>query len=58
MHYLQNTRGQIKMVPRKIRCDEKRGRKLHEKNEDGKGQWTPQLRTTEEAMERRDTARH
>ena len=36
-------------------CDEKRGRKLHEKNYDGRGQWTPQSRTTEEAMGRHDT---
>ena len=38
-------------------CDEKRGRKLDEKNYDGRGQWTPQSRTTEEAMGRNDTAR-
>src|SRR6218665_1484267 len=37
-------------------CDEKRGRKLQEKNYDNysRGQWTPQLRTTEEAMGRHD----
>ena len=39
-------------------CDEKIGRKLHEKNYDGRGQRTPQTRTTEEAMGRYDTARH
>src|SRR6218665_2460667 len=39
-------------------CDEKRGRKLHEKNYDSRGQWTPQSRTTEEAMFRHHTARH
>jgi len=32
--------------------DEKRGRKLHENNYDGRGQRTPQSRTTEEAMGR------
>ena len=38
-------------------CDEKRGRKLHEKNYDSRGQRTPQSRTTEEATARHDTAR-
>jgi len=38
-------------------CDEKRGRKLHAKNYDGRGQRTLLLRTTEEAMGRHDTAR-
>ena len=38
-------------------CDKKRGRKLHEKNYDGRGQRTPQSRMTEEAMGRHDTAR-
>jgi len=33
-----------------------RGRKLHEKNYDGRGQQTPQSRATEEAMGRHDTA--
>ena len=36
-------------------CDEKRGRKLHEKNYDGRGQQMLQSRTTEEALERPDT---
>ena len=31
-------------------CDEKRERKLHEENCDGRGQRTAQSRTTEEAM--------
>ena len=35
-----------------------RGRKLHEKNYDGRGQQTPQSRATEEAMGRHDTAGH
>jgi len=55
MHYWQNTRGQIEMVRS---CDEKRGRKLHEKNYDGRGQRTLQSRTAEKAMGRHDTARH
>jgi len=38
MHYRQNTRDQIEMVRS---CDEKRGRKPHEKNYDGWGQRTP-----------------
>jgi len=41
-------RGQVFEIVRS--CDEKGGRKLHEKNYDGRGQWTPQSRTTEEAM--------
>jgi len=39
-------------------CDEKRGRKLHENNYDGRGQRTPQPKTTEEAMETHYTIRH
>jgi len=40
-------------------CDKKRGRKIHEKNYDSRGQRTPaQSRTKEEAMGRHDTARH
>jgi len=39
-------------------CYEKRERKLHEKNYDGRGRRTPQQRTTEEALGRRDAARH
>jgi len=39
-------------------CDEQRGRKLHEKNYDGRGQWNPQLRTTEEVKGTHDTTRH
>src|SRR6218665_626580 len=42
-----DTTSQIEMVRS---CDEKRGRKLHEKNYDGRGQRTPQSRTTEEGM--------
>ena len=54
-HYYQNTKGQIEMV---WSCDEKRGRRLHEKNYDSRGQRTPQSRTTEEAMGRHDTTKH
>ena len=39
-------------------CDEKRGRKLHEKNYDSRGQRTPQSRTTEEARCRHNAARY
>jgi len=38
--------------------DEDRGRKLHEKNYDGRGPRMLQSRTTEEAMGRHDTARY
>jgi len=38
--------------------NERRGRKLHEKNYDGRDQWTPQSRTREEAMGRHDATRH
>ena len=56
MNFCQNTRGQIEMI---LSCDEKRGRKLHEKNYDSTGHRTPQSRTTEEeAMGRYDPARH
>ena len=43
-------------------CDTKRGlkvqKKMNEKNHDSRGQRTPQLKTTEEAMARHLTARH
>jgi len=39
-------------------CDEKRGRKLHEKNYDSRGQWTRSLGRQKEAMVRYHTARH
>ena len=55
IHYWQNTRSLINMVPL---CYEKRGRNLYEKNYDGRGQRTPQSRTTEEVMGRQDAARH
>ena len=35
--------------------DENGGRKLHEENYDGRGHWTLQSGTTEEAMGRHDT---
>ena len=49
------TGNQIAMVRS---CYEKRGRKLHEKNYDGRGQRTPQSKTTKEATGRHHTERH